>query len=154
MKQTGFTLIEVVIVTIIIGVLAAMVVPRFASAQTDTRVASTNEDIKALIASLENFYSEKGYWPSDVEPGTMPPELASYYVKGANPFHKKCPINGYYSYSNDAITKVITINIIPGSNTPAITVLDAQALDAVLDDGVLNTGRFRATISGYAYRIK
>ena len=42
MKQSGFTLIELVIVIVILGLLAATALPRFINITTDARVASVN----------------------------------------------------------------------------------------------------------------
>jgi MSHA pilin protein MshA len=49
-RQGGFTLIEVVVVITILGILAAFAIPRFTSAQRETRVAAT----EALGASVRS----------------------------------------------------------------------------------------------------
>ncbi len=150
----GFTIIELVVVIMVIGVLAAMVVPRYVGAQSDTRVTAAGEDILGIVKSFEYFNANNGYWPAETSTGVLPPEIQSQFTR-ENPFLKASPIGGAYDYDNTASNNGRTISIaIRGTSTsPAPTIIDAQALDAYLDDGVLNTGRFQTTTSGYAYTI-
>lgn len=65
MKQKGFTLIEIMVVVIIIGVLAALVIPRFAGRTEQARKAAAKTQIDSLFSSaLDMYEADNGNYPS------------------------------------------------------------------------------------------
>ncbi len=62
-KQSGFTIIELLIVIAIIGILATLVLTNFQGAQAKGRDAVRKNDINSVYQKLEEFYNENGGYP-------------------------------------------------------------------------------------------
>jgi general secretion pathway protein G len=57
-RKQGFTLVEILIVVIILGILAAVVIPQFSDASNDTRESSSMTDLKSLRCQLELYKAQ------------------------------------------------------------------------------------------------
>ncbi len=53
--KSGFTLVEILIVVIILGILAAIVIPQFTNASTSARVASLQGQLQTLRSQIQLF---------------------------------------------------------------------------------------------------
>ncbi len=58
-NRKGFTLIELLIVVVIIGILAAIAIPKFANTKNKAYVASMRADLKNLVSIQESHYADK-----------------------------------------------------------------------------------------------
>ena len=54
-RRAGFTLVEILIVVIILGILAAIVIPQFTNASTDARKASLVSQLQTLRSQIQLF---------------------------------------------------------------------------------------------------
>ncbi len=67
MKRKGFTLIELMIVVAIIGILAAIAIPKFAQMLEKSREGATKGNLAAIRSAVTIYYSEKeGTFPGDL----------------------------------------------------------------------------------------
>ncbi len=58
LNRKGFTLIELLIVVVIIGILAAIAIPKFAATKDKAKLASVKTDLRNMMTSEEAYFSD------------------------------------------------------------------------------------------------
>ena len=58
MNRRGFTLIELLIVVVIIGILAAIAIPKFANTKEKAYIASMKSDLRNLVTAEEAYFAD------------------------------------------------------------------------------------------------
>jgi prepilin-type N-terminal cleavage/methylation domain-containing protein len=91
-KQKGFTLIELMIVVAIIGILAAVAIPKFAEMLEKAREGATKGNIGAIKSAISIFYGDNtGVYPSLLTDTTFQKYLAA--IPPVKVTHPKAPFN-------------------------------------------------------------
>ena len=57
-NSKGFTLIELLIVVVIIGILAAIAIPKFANTKQKAYIASVKSDLRNLVTAEESYFAD------------------------------------------------------------------------------------------------
>ena len=63
-KQSGFTIVELLIVIVVIGILAAIVITTFTGVQKKGRDADRKSDINAIYSQVEVYFAQEGKYPT------------------------------------------------------------------------------------------
>lgn len=63
-KQFGFSLIEIMVVVVILGILASLVVPKIINRPDEARVVKAKQDILAIQNALDLYKLDNGFYPS------------------------------------------------------------------------------------------
>ena len=103
-RQAGFTLIEIMVVVVILGILASVIVPKIMDNPDKARVAKARHDIQALESALDLYKLDNYTYPTTDQgldalvnkPGgdPAPANWSSSYIKKL----KKDPWGGDYLY--------------------------------------------------------
>ena len=73
--QSGFTLIELIVVVTIVGILASVAVINIGNAQRKAREAALRDNLAKMRGAIDNFYADKQRYPANLE------ELVPNYLK-------------------------------------------------------------------------
>ena len=63
-KQSGFSLIEIMVVVVILGILASIVVPKIISRPDEARVVKAKQDVLAIQNALDLYRLDNGFYPT------------------------------------------------------------------------------------------
>lgn len=81
-RRGGFTLVELLVVVLIIGILTRLALPAYQSLVFKARAAEALGDINAVRVAAYSYNADTNRWPPDVNRGTVPPELEPYLGEG------------------------------------------------------------------------
>lgn len=147
--RAGFTLVEILIVVVILGILAAIVIPSFASATDDTRKSAFVKDLRTFEQALVLYEMDHDAFPPDGGSGTVPAGLEPYVKVGK--WEAGTPIGGVWdNETDDVVTAGMGVHFDGTGLTRDTTFM--TTIDELLDDGDISTGSFRQFGDRY-YRV-
>lgn len=114
--QRGFTLLEVMVVVVILGILAALVVPKIISRPDEARVIAAKQDIASLLEALKLYRLDNQRYPTTeqglqalVARPTTAPLPPNWKVGGYVERLPKDPWGNPYQYLNPGVRGEIDI---------------------------------------------
>lgn len=131
---------EILIVVVILGILAAIVIPTIAGATEDTRKAAYVASQRTFIEGILRYEVDFGTMPPDGNSGSVPAGLEPYVY--AEKWEAGCPIGGVWDNETD---DVLAAGMGVQFDGTGKTRDDAYMtdIDNMIDDGDINTGSFR-----------
>ena len=131
-RHAGFTLVEIMVVVVLIGLLAAMAIPGFQKIRRESQAASVAESMRTYAHAFEIYATEEGSWPADNYPAQTPPEMAGRLSK----FDQESVVGGQWDWEYNASGVTAGVSHRLNGADPELL----QAIDAKLDDGNTATG--------------
>ena len=115
-RSSGFTLIEVMVVVVILGILAAIVVPKIMDRPDQARITKARQDIRALESALNLYRLDQFAYPSTdegiealVNPPVSNQEASRWKTGGYLDRLPKDPWNNPYQYLNPGVHGAIDL---------------------------------------------
>ena len=113
MRRIAFTLVEVLIVVIVLGILAAIVVPQFSTATTDSNLSALTSDLQIIRGQIQLYRAQHGdAWPSaaTATPGFAAQMTSASDITGATGTGTSFPYGPYLqSIPNNPYTSTNTV---------------------------------------------
>jgi general secretion pathway protein G len=78
-KQQGFSLIEIMVVVVILGILATLIIPQIIGRPDEARIVKARQDVLAIENALDLYKLDNGFYP------TTDQGLAALVTKPSNP---------------------------------------------------------------------
>jgi general secretion pathway protein G len=91
-NKRAFTLVELLVVVMILGALAAIAVPRMLSGATNAKINACKTNVDMINSQIELYYANEAKWPPALTDVTTDP---NYFPEG----EPKCQLDTAYEYN-------------------------------------------------------
>ena len=141
-RSRAFTLVEIMVVVVIIGLLAAAALPAYRLITIRSRATTVVNDLRTFSTVFITYSLQNGRYPDDGDPQVVPPQVAGQLPGN---FTQRTPIGGVYKWNfnvpADGVPAKAALIIQAESGNPIMDDLDQlEAVDKQIDDGDLATG--------------
>ena len=123
-QNQGFSLIEIMVVVVIIGILAALVVPKIMSRPEQARIVKAKSDVSAIQSALDLYKLDNGFYPSTnqglqalVTAPTTAPTPSSWKSGGYLQHLPEDPWGRAYHYLNPGVHNPAGVDIFSYGST-------------------------------------
>jgi prepilin-type N-terminal cleavage/methylation domain-containing protein len=143
-RRDAFTLVEIMVVVVIIGLLAAIAIPAFQRVRERSFASRYANDFRQFESAFQRYATEFGQWPPTGPAGTIPAGMTGYLPDS---FSTTSAMGGNFQWTGPSCYILLR-------NTNATDSV-MQHVDTVLDDGNLSSGEFiKVAGLGYALHVQ
>lgn len=132
-NRQGFTLIELLIVVVIIGILAAVAIPKFSNTKEKAYIANMKSDLKNLVSVQESYFSDKNAYGDKAAVTTAPYSFKESNGSTMTMLGTPSATGWSAQITNASVTSVKACAIYSGSTADSAA---AAAVAPVVQDGV------------------
>ena len=145
----GFTLVEILIVVILLGILSSIAVGMFGDSATETRCVAYATTVKQFHRMLNVVRVKNGgAYPPDQYPGETPLGAEPYIH--ASDWAAPTPLGGKWDWEYGVFGITAGISVVnPDADDEIMT-----TVDSILDNGNLSSGHFRKISGRYIYVLQ
>jgi prepilin-type N-terminal cleavage/methylation domain-containing protein len=146
--RRGFSLIELMIVCLIIGVLLMIAIPLFSRVRSRSQNARFANDIRVISGAFDQFAADRGDYPPESGPSVIPSGMGDYLRRAG--WTRSTAVGGLWDWDRGVL------GITAGVSVVAFTVPIEQMreLDKMIDDGDASHGIFRQGGGRYTYVVQ
>lgn len=147
-RAAGFTLVEIMVVVVIIGLLAVLALPAFSKSRQSSQNNRFISDLRVFAQAFESFSMQNGTWPPNAGSGVIPTGMAGDFRNASWLDGNSVGGRWNWDFNNFGVVAGIAATNVTAPD------LQMQMIDRRIDDGDLTTGLFRKVGMRFIYILE
>lgn len=147
-NRNGFTLVDVMIVVLIIGLLSGIAVPFIAKSRKTAKDTMFISEMRTVVHAFQQYSMLNADYPTEKSPGIMPAEMSEYLPR--MDWSATTSIGGKWDWDHKMFGYRAGVSVYKPSRTDD----EMSKIDDRVDDGNLSSGEFRKRTDGFMHIVE